>query len=245
MNAQTRMTEVFKAVVGREIDRLGKAADGYRAVAAKAELGYDYVYQIYTGKPVSKPKQPSLEAMSALTRAYADEEAFADIFSGSPNYLQPSRGEVQETTEYLPGFEKLHIPVLAQAGSMGLGAEQLHDEVVIGRLTVSPEWALKTLKPSKLENLRFIHGYGDSMDPTFSDGDILLVDSGMLDPDIDGVYVLEANGRIYIKRVRQRMDGKYEVSSDNPTVKTADVLDGSHQLNVRGRVIWCWNGKKL
>ena len=245
MNAQTRMTEVFKAVVAREIEKLGKAAEGYRAVAAKAELGYDYVYQIYTGKPVGKPKQPSLEVMSALMRAYADDEAFADIFASSPNYLQPAQSENHSTTEYLPGFEKLHIPVLAQAGSMGHGEEQLHDEVVIGRLTVSPDWAVKTLKPTKLENLRLIHGYGDSMQGTYSDGDILIVDAGVTDSKIDGIYVLEANDRIYIKRVTQRLDGSFEVSSDNQNVKTVSVLDGSHPVTVRGRVVWCWTGKKL
>lgn len=239
------MTEVFKAVVRREIERLGKPADGYRAVAAKSELGYDYVYQIYTGKPIGKPKQPSLEAMSALARAYADDDDFAEIFAGSPSFLQPLREETQPTTEYLPGFEKLHIPVMAQSGSMGVGTDQMHDEIVVGRLTVSPEWALKTLKPTSLENIRFIHGYGDSMEGTYRDGDILLVDSGIETPDIDGVYVLEANNRIYIKRVRQRMDGKYEISSDNPNVKTVDVLDGSNAVKVCGRVIWAWNGKKL
>lgn len=151
-----------------------------------------------------------------------------------------------QVTEYLPGFEHLAIPLLANSGSMGAGEDQLHDEVVVGRLMVSPQWVQRTIKPlTKPENLRFIHGWGDSMDPTFCDGDILLVDAGVQTIRIDGIYVLEANDRIYIKRVRQRMDGNFEVSSDNSTVKTVDVLDGSRPINVRGRVVWCWNGKKM
>lgn len=152
---------------------------------------------------------------------------------------------VATTAPYLPGFEALSIPVLATAGSMGPGIDQSHDEVVIGRLTVSPDWVSRTLKPTSPQALRFIHGYGDSMDPTFADGDVLLVDSGVTIPKIDGVYVLEANDRIYIKRVRQRMDGSFEISSDNPNVKTVDVLNGGSQLAVKGRVIWCWNGKRM
>lgn len=149
-------------------------------------------------------------------------------------------------TPFLPGFEPLQIPILAQSASMGPGEDQMHDEVVVGRLTVSPQWVARTIKPlTKLENLRFIHGYGDSMETTFADGDILLVDAGVKEPKIDGVYVLEANDRLYIKRVRQRMNGSFEISSDNPNVKTVDVLDGSHQVNVLGRVVWAWNGRKL
>lgn len=168
-----------------------------------------------------------------------------------PRTTPPRLGDEPEDqddapTPYLPGFEALSIPVLSQNGSMGPGEDQMHDEVVVGRLTVSPQWVARTIKPlTKLENLRFIHGYGDSMDPTFADGDILLVDAGIQEPKIDGVYVLEANDRIYIKRVRQRMDGSFEVSSDNPNVRTVDVLDGSQPVAVRGRVVWAWNGKKL
>jgi len=151
----------------------------------------------------------------------------------------------KRTAPYLPGFDGLSIPVLAQAGSMGTGVDQLIDEVVVGRLTVSPDWVSRTIKPlSNLRNLRFIHGYGDSMEPTFHDGDIMLVDIGIKDPDIDGIYVLEANDRIYIKRVRQRLNGDYEVTSDNPIVKTVDDLNAAG-VKVCGRVVWVWNGKKL
>lgn len=151
----------------------------------------------------------------------------------------------EPSSAYLPGFKDLSIPVLANSGSMGDGDDQLHEEVVIGRITVSPDWAMRTLKPTGLEALRFIHGYGDSMHPTFADGDVLLVDVGVQECKVDGVYVLEANDRLYIKRVRQRMDGSFEISSDNPTVKTVDVLDGSRPVGIRGRVLWVWNGKKI
>jgi hypothetical protein len=139
----------------------------------------------------------------------------------------------------------INIAVLSAAGSMGPGAEQ-HDDVVIGRITVSPQWAAKTLTPlTKMENLRFIHGYGDSMEPTYSDGDILLVDVGVRNCDVDGIYVLEANDRLFIKRVTERFDGVHEITSDNPKVKTVQALDGSQPVDVLGRVIWAWNGKKL
>ena len=146
----------------------------------------------------------------------------------------------------VPGAPAISVPLLANAGSMGPGTEIQHDDVLVGHIALSEQWVARRLKPTSPTALRFIHAYGDSMSPTFEDGDILLVDTGIKDPKIiDGVYVMAANDRVYIKRVRQRMDGVVEISSDNPTVKTVDVLNGDHRIDILGRVVWCWNGRKL
>lgn len=140
----------------------------------------------------------------------------------------------------------VEIDVLAVAGSMGFGESIPDHETVINRLNVEMEWVRKNLPAvSNPGNLKVISGYGDSMAPTYNDGDILLVDTGIRTVNIDGVYVLSANQRLYVKRVRQRMDGHFEISSDNPTVKTVDVLNGDHEVTVHGRVVWAWNGRKL
>ena len=145
-----------------------------------------------------------------------------------------------------PGVPTVLVPLLANAGSMGFGTEMQHDDVLVGHIALSEQWVARRLQPSSQAALRFIHAYGDSMSPTFEDGDILLVDTGIKDPKtIDGVYVMAANDRIYIKRVRQRMDKAIEISSDNATVKTVDVLNGDHSIDILGRVVWCWNGRKL
>lgn len=177
----------------------------------------------------------SIEGFAGLPAGWLDDDEGGEVTRA---VIKGAGGSVDHDT--------FDVPLLAVAGSMGPGSDVMPEEVVIGRLTVSPQWVSRTIKPlTSLENLRFIHGYGDSMDPTFADGDILLVDIGVNAPKIDGVYVMEANDRIYIKRVRQRIDGSFEISSDNPTVKTVDVLDGSRPVEVRGRVVWAWNGKKL
>lgn len=137
------------------------------------------------------------------------------------------------------------VPALANGASMGGGEELMDEDVVTGHLALSPTWIGMHIKPSRAGALRFIHGYGDSMSPTFQSGDILLVDTGVIDHKVDGIYVLKAHDRLFIKRVRQRMDGSFEVSSDNPTHKTVDVLSGNAQVAVLGRVVWAWNGQKL
>lgn len=167
----------------------------------------------------------------------------AKIITGEDQSLQPITAL---TPSPAPGAPAISVPLLANAGSMGPGTEIQHDDVLVGHIALSEQWVARRLQPTNINALRFIHAYGDSMSPTFEDGDILLVDTGIKDPRIiDGVYVMAANDRVYIKRVRQRMDGVVEISSDNPTVKTVDVLNGDHRIDILGRVVWCWNGRKL
>lgn len=167
----------------------------------------------------------------------------AKIITGEDQSFQPITALAPTPA---PGAPAISVPLLANAGSMGPGTEIQHDDVLVGHIALSEQWVARRLKPTSPTALRFIHAYGDSMHPTFEDGDVLLVDTGMRDPKaIDGVYVMAANDRVYIKRVRQRMDGVVEISSDNPTVKTVDVLNGDHRIDILGRVVWCWNGRKL
>lgn len=175
----------------------------------------------------------------------------------SPQWLQSDDGEMLPTPVpttsnispspgYAPGEAIVRVPVLANAGSMGTGNDLLHDDVLVGQIDLSEQWLSRRIKPTSPQALRFVHAYGDSMSPTFEDGDVLLVDTGMRDPrHIDGVYVLSASDRLYIKRVQSRLDGTTEISSDNPAVKTVDVLNGGNAIDVLGRVVWCWNGRKL
>ncbi|WP_175518478.1 LexA family transcriptional regulator [Paracidovorax wautersii] len=156
-----------------------------------------------------------------------------------PSY-QVSR---KDTTEHGHAIE---VALLSNSASMGPGTD-LIDDTISGSLTLNSQFVAEHIKPTKPTALRFLHGYGDSMHPTFNNGDVLLVDTGITSADIDGIYVLEAHGRLFIKRVRMRLDGKFEISSDNATHKTVDVLspESGHEVSIRGRVLWVWNGKRV
>lgn len=139
--------------------------------------------------------------------------------------------------------EGIRVPMLANEASMGIGTDSsLDGDVMTGQITLTTKFVTDQVRPTRTDSLRFIHAYGDSMAPTMNSGDVLLVDTGVKEVKIDGIYVLRAHERLFVKRVRQRMDGKFEISSDNPTHKTVDVLNGDHEVAVIGRVVWAWNG---
>lgn len=155
---------------------------------------------------------------------------------------------MREKDQPIAGSEDaiIRIPLLENAASMGDGEDALPVDMVAGHFPLSPAWVQQCIPNTATRALRFIHGRGDSMTPTIADGDIVLVDTTQRDPAaMDGVYVLRAADALYIKRVYQNLRGKLEVSSDNPAIKTVDVLDGTHEVEVLGRVIWVWGGRRV
>jgi len=84
------------------------------------------------------------------------------------------------------------------------------------------------------------------MRPTFDDGDLLLVDTGVADIKIDAVYVLALEDELYIKRLQRRPDGKYLMISDNKSYEPYVIDNGVKQrFAVKGRVLFAWNGRRL
>lgn len=198
-------------------------------------------------------KQPTIAELENEGKGSSKASLLARALGVSALWLSEGKGDkeerqaIRQVSEHIAHYgNSLEIPLLNAYGSMGSGNDVVDHEIVIDVLRVSKSWIDKTLTSvSQLKNLAFIHAIGDSMHPTFNDGDILLVDTGARAVSTDSVYVLEAHNRLFIKRVRTRLDGSFEISSDNPAVKTVDTLNGDNIVTVKGRVVWVWNGKRV
>lgn len=141
--------------------------------------------------------------------------------------------------------DTVRIPLYSATGSMGNGNDLITEDVLMGEIPVSRQWLAFNVPRSRPEALQLVHAYGDSMLGTLNSGDFAIVDTDCQVADVDGVYVLQANGQLFIKRVTRRLDGVHEISSDNPTVRTVDVLNGSQQVRICGRVVYGWNGRRF
>ena len=141
----------------------------------------------------------------------------------------------------------IQIPQLDVKASMGLGAERPEHDILVDTMTVSVEF-LKQQRISYSEpgQLALITGYGDSMEGTFSDGDVLLVDRTIDSVKIDAVYVLALNDELYIKRLQRRGDGGYLMISDNTKYQPI-TIEGKDlkRFQVLGRVVMAWNAKRM
>lgn len=162
--------------------------------------------------------------------------------------------EMGEPDESLPALtatepaDHVQIPVMNAAGSMGLGRPMPETESVVDVLKLTKSWVNENLRSiTSPRNLAALSAYGDSMSPTFADGDILLVDRGVTSIQLDAVYVLQLNDELFIKRIQRRItDGAVIIMSDNPLYQPVTVENGERaNLRVLGRIVWAWNGRKL
>ena len=141
--------------------------------------------------------------------------------------------------------DTIRVPLFSATGSMGKGNDLITEDVLMGDIALSRHWLALNVPRSRPEALQVVHAYGDSMLGTLNSGDFAIVDTDCQVADIDGVYVLQANGQLFIKRVTRRMDGAHVITSDNPSVRTVDVLDGSQPVRICGRVVYGWNGRRF
>lgn len=121
------------------------------------------------------------------------------------------------------------VPILNQELSAGHG-DLLPEEDVIEGLLSLPVW----LRKKYGNNLGALHVHGDSMQPTLSDGDMVVCDSLGWDKS-DGIFAIRLNGNGYVKRL-QVVNGKVLIKSDNPNYETITEPLDSNSINVIGKV---------
>ena len=178
-------------------------------------------------------------------------EFFADVeeLGLDVNYIITGRRAAGPLTGPAPApasdADTIRIPLFSATGSMGKGNDLITEDVLMGEIPVSRHWLALNVPRSRPEALQLVHAYGDSMLGTLNSGDFAIVDTDCQVADIDGVYVLQANGQLFIKRVTRRIDGAHVITSDNPSVRTVDVLDGTQPVRICGRVVYGWNGRRF
>ena len=87
----------------------------------------------------------------------------------------------------------------------------------------------------ELKNIEALNVSGDSMEPTFSYGDMIFINRSKLDIGRGGVFTIQSEAGLFIKRLQKRIDGKIDVISDNKEYEKQTLEP--HELSVIGRVV--------
>ncbi len=93
---------------------------------------------------------------------------------------------------------------------------------------------------SELKNIEAINVTGDSMEPLFNYGDIIFINRSKCDIGRGGVFTINTEHGLFIKRIQKRIDGKIDIISDNKDYPTMNVHP--NEIEVIGRVVGRFGG---
>lgn len=203
--------------VREELDRLIRKGNyGYASISRMLGRNPSYVQQF-----IKRGSPRKLED--------GDRKTLASFFGIDEQVLGGPANTIQDGM--------VEIPILDIEASAGFGAiagsENAHT-----RFGFDERW-LRSLTSAKSASLSIVRVTGDSMEPTLSDGDEVLVDASDHASRLrDGIYVLRADDSLVVKRVAIKPGGKQiTIASDNPAYPTWNDMDRS-EVHVVGRVIW-------
>ena len=166
------------------------------------------------------PRRLAEEDRRLLARYFGVEEA---MLGGPPPPARDDGGLVSVR----------RLDVGASAGPGALGA----DERALGAMAFDAQW-LRRLGIGSRDSLSLIRVQGDSMAPTLTDGDEILVDgSDQADRLRDGIYVLRIDDALVVKRLALSPGRRVAVRSDNEAYPAWPDCDLS-SIDLVGRVVW-------
>lgn len=136
------------------------------------------------------------------------------------------------------------IPQYTARAAAGSGYHNDHVEMTEG-LVFKREWLRRM--GLKEDQLCVIYAHGNSMEPTISEGDVLLIDRAATQPVSGKVYAIQRpDGSHSIKRLVQSFAGDWTIVSDNQDKRanpdepiSAEALE---HINIIGRSVWSGGG---
>lgn len=141
----------------------------------------------------------------------------AEYLGVPPSYLKYG---VVDLTEEIPENRSMEyknsvvIDVLDIEASAGDGVVNGGMVQMVKQLQFVPEEFHKYYPGITPANIRIINVKGDSMYPTFNNGDLLFVDISIQSFDGDGIYIFSFDNTLFVKRI-QKTGRNYCIISDN------------------------------
>lgn len=173
--------------------------------------------------------QPKSEKINAL----------AEALSVSVQWL--AFGEEGAHSYSAKDSDVVSVPMLDRPASAGGGT--CGGAVAIKLIELFKDWVNRNLVITSFNNLAIFPIKGDSMTPTFNNGDVGLIDRGFSEVDDDAIYVVSLDNHIFIKRFQRLPGNKLKMISDNRAYDPVELSDQDN-FKVIGKVIFSWKGEK-
>ena len=132
------------------------------------------------------------------------------------------------------GKPAMQIVPRYDVGASAGGGNIAGDEHVAGALGFEADW-LREHGWARSE-LGLLRVEGDSMEPTLSHGDELLVETAV-ELGREGVHVIRMDGALMVKRIARAPGGGYSIRSDNSAYPSWENVS-PESVTIVGRVLW-------
>lgn len=232
--------------VGERIQLAVKKAGGSKHISAVSKIPGPTIYGYINGRQLPANAAYKLAAACGVSLEWLitgseDGPSLPPVMRGLEAIIDGNTGEARPLTDVIE-FPKYEVRLSAGHGSIA----QFTQEIIPSFLAL-PRFLLPKEIIALAPHLIAVDVSGDSMTPTLSDGDTLLVDTRVQSVISGSVYAIRADDEVLVKRLNRHLDGNIEVISDNPRFKpqlieaaTARRLwaDGEAPLKIIGRVIW-------
>lgn len=194
---------------------------GFKSAAEAAER-FGWKYPTYAGHE-NGSRGLTVEAARDYSRAFRTTPEWLLFGTGSEPQLPA-------TTEHAL------VSVFDVAASAGDGSF-VDYEPQVGALAFPADY-LRHLTSTPPSRLAIISVKGESMEPTLLDDDIVLMDGSKTSLAFDGLFVLQMDGALHVKRVaRGSRPGAVMILSDNRAVYPP-VERQIADVHVIGKVLW-------
>ena len=207
--------------MNERLEMMIKAAGGQTKVAKALRIDPKTVYRWL--KSGQSPKFEDLAQIADMAKMSLDWLATGAEAS--------SQGLIPHQSD--PDF--LSVPLYDAEASTG--HESFIDYAPVKDRVPFTENFLRKLGRSTTDKLICVYARGDSMEPTISDGDIIMIDQRKrsLTP---AIFAVTSEYGFWIKRLNPGVEG-VEVISDNPSYKPLNIRhDLMAKFEILGQVIW-------
>lgn len=218
----------LKVELGTRISAVSDQVGGKKRLADMTGISESQLYRCINGS-----SSMTVERLVAIANASNVSIEWLATGSGSMK-KSVSLESNEEMSEFalIPGY---NIQISAGNGSQG------EQEQVTRKLAFRHKW-LK-FKGLKEKDLVLVFAKGDSMEPTISDNNTLMIDTSQQDLQDGHIYVIRTNDHLVVKRIQNTLDG-FILISDNKEYKEIEITySKAEDLQVIGRVVWI--GKDL
>ncbi|MEM8109493.1 S24 family peptidase [Morganella morganii subsp. sibonii] len=171
-----------------------------------------------------------IQNKDCITSDESEPTESAVIEQQVPNIQEYTANDFLDEFALIPGYR-----VQVSAGNGSLGEDDSHTNPC-RHLAFRRKWL--RYRGFKESELVVVWARGDSMEPTISNNNTLLINTAKTKPSDGNIYVIRQDDMLWVKRVQILLDGSWLLISDNSAYQPLQVKpDSMYNFQVIGQVV--------